>query len=78
MQAIWFSGQFHGVIMPKTPTGSRMTTAVPIVLLELIVRQRSRVEQVAEAGGGLQPSAIGSGAPISSEMAAPMSCMRRL
>src|SRR5882724_2809461 len=30
LQAIWFSGQFHGVIMPTTPTGSRTTTAEPI------------------------------------------------
>ena len=31
LQAIWFSGQFHGVIMPMTPTGSRTTTADPTV-----------------------------------------------
>ena len=30
LQAIWLSGQFHGVIMPMTPTGSRTTMAVPI------------------------------------------------
>ena len=29
LQAIWFSGQFHGVIMPMTPTGSRTTIAEP-------------------------------------------------
>ena len=29
LQVIWFSGQFHGVIMPTTPTGSRTTIAVP-------------------------------------------------
>jgi len=29
LQAIWFIGQFQGVIMPTTPTGSRTTTAVP-------------------------------------------------
>src|SRR6266576_1144526 len=27
LQVIWFSGQFHGVIMPTPPTGSRTTTA---------------------------------------------------
>jgi len=27
VHVIWFSGQFHGVIMPTTPTGSRTTTA---------------------------------------------------
>ena len=29
LQAIWFSGQFHGVIMPTTPTGSRTIMADP-------------------------------------------------
>src|ERR1700692_2443779 len=29
LHAIWFSGQFHGGIMPLTPTGSRTTTAEP-------------------------------------------------
>ena len=29
LQAIWLSGQFHGVIMPTTPTGSRTSMAVP-------------------------------------------------
>ncbi|MGY3293231.1 hypothetical protein ACVWW5_005911 [Bradyrhizobium sp. LM3.4] len=29
LQAIWLSGQFQGVIMPTTPTGSRSTMAVP-------------------------------------------------
>ena len=29
LQAIWFNGQFQGVIMPTTPTGSRSTTAEP-------------------------------------------------
>src|SRR6266446_2400668 len=27
LHVIWFSGQFHGVIMPTTPTGSRTTIA---------------------------------------------------
>src|SRR5215467_9170520 len=29
LHVIWFSGQFQGVIMPTTPTGSRSTTALP-------------------------------------------------
>ena len=29
LQAIWFSGQFHGVIMPMTPTGSFTSMALP-------------------------------------------------
>ena len=35
LQAIWLSGQFHGVIMPTTPIGSRTTMAEPCRLLEL-------------------------------------------
>ena len=80
LQAIWFSGQFQGVIMPTTPTGSRITTAVPSVLLEMVVLQHF------ERRGMIWPrpapacsfSAIGSGAPISSETAAPISFMRPL
>ena len=34
LQAIWLSGQFHGVIMPTTPTGSRTIMAEPEPLLE--------------------------------------------
>ncbi len=30
LQAIWFSGQFQGVISPHTPTGSRTISVVPI------------------------------------------------
>jgi len=29
LQAIWLSGQFQGVIMPATPTGSRTSIALP-------------------------------------------------
>src|SRR5208337_5557271 len=29
LQAIWFSGQFHGVIIPTAPTGSRRIIAEP-------------------------------------------------
>ena len=29
LQAIWLSGQFHGVIMPMTPTGSLTSMAEP-------------------------------------------------
>ena len=34
LQAIWLSGQFQGVIMPMTPTGSRTSMAEPSALLE--------------------------------------------
>src|SRR5271156_625075 len=36
LQAIWFSGQFHGVIMPMTPTGSPPTTAEPGVSSQML------------------------------------------
>ena len=29
LQAIWFTGQFHGVMKPHTPTGSRRMRVVP-------------------------------------------------
>ena len=29
LQAIWFCGQFHGVIMPTTPMGSRRISVLP-------------------------------------------------
>ena len=54
LQAIWFSGQFHGVIMPMTPTGSRTTIGGAERLLEMIVLQHvERGDDVAEAGAGL-------------------------
>ncbi len=31
LQAIWFAGQFHGVMRPHTPTGSRTTPVVPCI-----------------------------------------------
>jgi hypothetical protein len=30
LTAIWFIGQFHGVIMPQTPIGSLTTSVVPM------------------------------------------------
>ena len=29
LQAIWFTGQFHGVMKPHTPIGSRAISVVP-------------------------------------------------
>ena len=29
LQAIWFTGQFHGVIKPQTPSGSRRNSVEP-------------------------------------------------
>ena len=31
LHMIWFIGQFHGVIRPQTPTGSRRMRVVPFV-----------------------------------------------
>ena len=30
LQPIWFNGQFHGVIIPHTPTGSRTRSVLPM------------------------------------------------
>ena len=30
LEATWFSGQFHGVISPQTPIGSRRTIPLPM------------------------------------------------
>ena len=55
LQAIWFSGQFHGVIIPTTPTGSRTIIAEPEPLLERITLEDiERRHEVAEAGAGLK------------------------
>jgi hypothetical protein len=29
LQAIWFTGQFHGVMKPQTPIGSFLISVVP-------------------------------------------------
>ena len=54
LQAIWFSGQFHGVIMPTTPIGSRDDSGRAVRLLERIALQHlDRRLDMAEAGAGL-------------------------
>ena len=45
LQAIWFIGQFHGVMKPQTPIGSFTIRGGAAVLLELVVLQ--------DVGGGL-------------------------
>ena len=42
LEATWFSGQFHGVISPQTPIGSRRTIPFAHPLLELVVRKHAR------------------------------------
>ncbi|MGY2804594.1 hypothetical protein ACVIHF_001324 [Bradyrhizobium sp. USDA 4506] len=79
LQAIWFSGQFQGVIMPTTPTGSRTITAVPMVSSNSYFFSTSRVfMRWPRPAPACSFSAIGNGAPISSETAAPISFMRPL
>ena len=54
LQAIWLSGQFHGVIMPTTPTGSRTSMAEPSGSSNSIALEHvERRHEVAEAGAGL-------------------------
>ena len=43
LQAIWFMGQFHGVINPQTPTGSRMMREGPRSSSNLNSRKTSSV-----------------------------------
>ena len=54
LQAIWFSGQFHGVISAQTPIGSLTIRVVPRVLLEHEGLQHlDRRGDVAKAGAHL-------------------------
>ena len=55
LQAIWFSGQFQGVIIPHTPMGSRTISVVPIGRSNSKSASTPRaVARCAEAGGGLR------------------------
>ena len=79
LQAIWFSGQFHGVIMPMTPIGSRTSTAEPNGSSNWKFLSTSRVvARWPRPAPACSFSAIGSGAPISSDTAAPISFIRVL
>ena len=56
LQAIWLSGQFHGVISAHTPIGSRTTSVVPISSSKSnSASTRAGREEVTEAGAGLGP-----------------------
>ncbi len=54
LHMIWLAGQFHGVISPHTPIGSRTMRLRPAALGEVEVAQRrDGVGQVDEPGGRL-------------------------
>ena len=76
LQAIWLTGQFHGVMKPQTPIGSRRMQRGAALLVELVVlaAPRAMVAEVAERRGGLRglrDSQIG--APISREIVSAIS-----
>ena len=68
LHMIWFIGQFHGVISPHTPTGSRRMRVVPFASTNWIVLEDARVS----ASGGARPA--GACAPFASDIGAPISC----
>ena len=73
LQAIWLIGQFHGVIMPTTPIGSRRMAWSPSPL-ELVVLQD--LDALARWPMPIAACAFcdsDSGAPISIEIASTMS-----
>ena len=77
LQAIWFSGQFHGVIKPTTPMPSR-TTRVPLRWSSNSNASSAfKVEsRCARPAAAWLSSAMPIGAPISAETAWAMSSMR--
>ena len=74
LQAIWFMGQFHGVMKPHTPMGSRVISALLMISsnsnVRSTLRTSARCPMPAAACASL---ANASGAPISSEIAAAIS-----
>ena len=78
LHMIWFIGQFHGVIRPHTPTGSRRMRVVPFALDERVVLEDAeRLLEVREAGGRLRgPARATIGAPISCEIVSAISPKR--
>ena len=75
---VWFIGQFHGVIRPQTPIGSRRIRVEP----RSSSNGNSRSTSIAvcrwpEPSRVWNPQPSDSGAPISSVMASPISCLRR-
>lgn len=78
LQAIWFSGQFHGVIIAHTPIGSLTTTVAPRACSKVKFFSTSMVvtrwpTPICTCG----PAASAGGAPISSVTAPAKSDERR-
>ncbi len=79
LQAIWLSGQFHGVISAHTPIGSRTTSVVPISSSKSnSASTRRAVRKWPRPAPAWARCAIQSGAPISRLMTSPSSPMRPL
>ncbi len=77
LQAIWFSGQFQGVIMPQTPMGSRRTMVVPLSVSNSKFSSTSIIFfRCAMPMGAWDSRANFTGAPISRERVAASSSMR--
>ena len=79
LQAIWFAGQFHGVMRPHTPTGSRTTLVVPCIFSnsKSLRTPSATMKCPRPAGACCGVATVASGAPISSEIACAMSPRRR-
>ena len=76
---IWLMGQFQGVIMPTTPTGSYSVADVPCTVSNSKFLSTARVDfRCAVPMAACAALDSHSGAPISSEMACATSSARRL
>ncbi len=67
LQPIWFSGQFHGVMKPHTPIGSRITRVLPM--------SSSKRKSLSTCSAALKcPTAMAAWALVASVIGAPISC----
>ena len=80
LQAIWFAGQFQGVISPHTPTGSRTMRSPPMSFSNSNSRSTfsATAKWLRPAGACMGLAIVASGAPISCEMASARSSIRSL
>ncbi|MBS1172935.1 MAG: Uncharacterized protein H6R12_1765 [Proteobacteria bacterium] len=80
LQAIWFAGQFQGVMSPHTPTGSRTMRVVPCIFSnsKSFSAPSATIRCPRPEGACCGRAMVASGAPISSLIACAMSSMRRL
>jgi hypothetical protein len=77
LQAIWLRGQFHGVIMPQTPMGSRVTMVVPFGVSNSKLPSVSIIlRRWVAAIGACSSRANLRGAPISRETVVAISSIR--